>query len=218
MGYVGAGQEHASGCRSFNLTCPIWNVETKQPSEFVVRCFFENVKRWTSYYIPRPGAIVHVVGTLAGTFSTQLDGSIQPAIILTSYNKLSGVTAIDTAIGLSPATPSSKSTSKLAPPGYTKPTAGSPETPSRPRNTRAQIAVARVAGAESVEDMSRDTTSDTEGESPRTLTSRSLPENDSLAAPIIFRSRGQAAKELEDEADEFVRGGQQESRKRRRVT
>jgi len=75
-----------------------------------------------------------------------------------------------------------------------------------------------VAGAESVEDMSRDTTSDTEGESPRTLTSRSLPENDSLAAPIIFRSRGQAAKELEDEADEFVRGGQQESRKRRRVT
>ena len=76
MGYVGAGQGHASGCRSFDLTCSVYNVETKQPWELVEHCFFESGPRWRSYSIPRQGAFVGAVGTLVGKFPKDLDDSI----------------------------------------------------------------------------------------------------------------------------------------------
>jgi hypothetical protein len=194
MGHVGGGQRHATGCRSFDLTCSVYNVETKKPWEFVVRCFFDSGPRWKSYSIPHQGALVHAVGTLVGKFSMGHD-SIRPAILLNGYKALGGITAIDAAIGLAPTTPSSmRATSKLAPPGYTKPAAvapWSPETPSRLQVTQAPIATsATVAPAKLLTDTQR-ATSDSEGEL--------------------------AAEQLEDEADVATKRGQLASRKRRRV-
>lgn len=193
MGHVGEGQRHASGCRSFDLTCSVYNVETKKPWEFVVRCFFDSGPRWKSYSIPHQGTLVHAVGTLVGKFSMGHD-SIRPAILLNGYKTLGGITAIDAAIGPAPTTPSSmKATSKLAPPGYTKPTAVAPwslETPSRLQVTQAPATSAIVAPAEQLTD-TQGTMSDSEGEL--------------------------AAEQLEDEADVATKRGQLASRKRRRV-
>ena len=140
---------------------------------------------------------MHAVGTLVGKFSIGRN-IIRPAILLNGYKGLGGVTAADAAMGLAPTTPSSmKPTSKLAPPGYTKPTAvapRSPETPSHPQVTRATSA--KVAKAGLVTDMSKEATSDSEGESLQTLL---------------------AAEQLEDEADVATKRGQLASRKRRKV-
>ena len=66
---------------------------------------------------------MHAVGTLVGKFFMGYD-SIRPAILLNGYKVLGGITAIDAAIGLALTTPSlMKTTLKLAPPRYTKPTA-----------------------------------------------------------------------------------------------
>jgi hypothetical protein len=66
---------------------------------------------------------VYTVGTLVDKFSIGCN-SIRPAILFSSYKALGSITAVDTAIGLAPTTLSStKSMSKLALPGYTKPTA-----------------------------------------------------------------------------------------------
>ena len=163
----------------------------------MVRCFFDNGPRWKSYSIPRQGALVHAVGPLVGKFSIG-HHTIRPAILLSGYKALGGVTAIDTAIGLAPTTPSSgKPTSKLAPPGYTKPTAvapWSPETPSHPQVTQTPSTTASKARL--VTDINKETTSESEGESLQTLL---------------------AAEQLEDEADVAAKKGQMASRKRRRV-
>jgi hypothetical protein len=197
MGYVGEGQDHPSGCRSFDLTCSVYNVETKQPWEFVVRCIFDSGPRWKSYSIPCQGSFVHAVGTLVGKFCMS-HNSIRPAILLSGYKALGGVTAMNTAIGLAPTTPSSmKPTSKLAPPGYTKPAAvatWSPETPSYPKVMQATSA--KLAKAKLVTGMSKEATSDSEGESLQTLL---------------------AAEQLGDEADVAAQRGQLASRKRPRV-
>jgi hypothetical protein len=193
MGHVGEGQRHASGCRSFDLTCSVYNIETKKPWEFVVRCFFDSGPRWKSYSIPHQGALVHVVGTLVGKFSMGHD-SIRPAILLNGYKALGGITAIDAVIGPAPTTPSSmRTTSKLAPLGYTKPAVVAPwslETPSRLQVTQALATSATVAPAKLLTD-TQGATSDSEGEL--------------------------AAEQLEDEADVAIKRGQLASRKRRRV-
>jgi hypothetical protein len=193
MGYVGEGQRHASGCRSFDLTCSVYSVETKKPWEFVVRCFFDSGPRWKSYSIPHQGALVHTVGTLVGKFSMVHD-SIRPAILLNSYKALGGMTAVDATMGLTPTTPSlMRATSKLAPPGYTKPATvapQSPETPSRLQVTQAPATSATVAPAKLLTD-TQGATSNSEGEL--------------------------AAEQLEDEADVATKRGQLASRKRRRV-
>ena len=137
---------------------------------------------------------MHVVGTLVGKFSMVHD-SIRPAILLNGYKALGGMTAIDAAtMGLAPTTPSSMgATSKLAPPGYTKPAAvapQSPETPSRLQVTQAPATSATVAPAKLLTD-TQGATSDSEGEL--------------------------AAEQLEDEADVATKRGQLASRKRRRV-
>src|SRR5208282_2537145 len=106
MGHVGEGQRHASGCRSFDLTCSVYNVETKKPWEFVVRCFFDSGPRWKSYSLPRQGALVHAVGSLVGKFSMGPE-NIRPAIFLNGYKALGSVTGVDDGIGLAPTTPSS---------------------------------------------------------------------------------------------------------------
>jgi hypothetical protein len=197
MGYVGVSQVHGSGCRSFDLTCSVYNAETRKPWEFVVRCIFDSGPRWKSYSLPRQDAFVHVVGILVGKYSMGHE-SIRPAIFLHGYKALGGVIGMDDGIGLAPTTPSSmKSTSKLAPPGYTKPAAvelWSPETPSHLQATQAPAASARVAKAKPVTD--RRTTSDSEGESLQTLLT---------------------AEQLENEADVATKEGQLASRKRRRV-
>jgi hypothetical protein len=197
MGYVGVSQVHGSGCRSFDLTCSVYNAETRKPWEFVVRCIFDSGPRWKSYSLPHQGAFVHAVGILVGKFSMGHE-SIRPAIFLNGYKALGGVISMDDGIGLALTTPSSmKSTSKLAPPGYTKPTAvapWSPETPSRLQATQALAASARVAKPKPVTD--RRTTSDSEGESLQTLLT---------------------AEQLENEADVAAKEGQLASRKRRRV-
>ena len=193
MGHVGEGQRHASGCRSFDLTCSVYNVETKKPWEFVVRCFFDSGPRWKSYSIPHQGALVHAVGTLVGKFSMGHD-SIRPAILLNGYKALGGITAIDAVMGPAPTTPSSmRTTSKLAPLGYTKPTAvalWSPETPSRLQVTQAIATSATVATAKLLTD-TQGATSDSEGEL--------------------------AVEQFEDEANVATKRGQLASRKRRRV-
>ena len=126
--------------------------------------------------------------------------SIRPAILLNSYKALSGVTAIDTAIGPALTTPSPmRSTSKLAPPGYTKRTVvapWSPETPSRRQATQALETLAGVAKAELVTDMNKEAASDSEGESEQTLL---------------------VAEQLEDGVDVAAEKSQLASRKRRRV-
>ena len=120
MGYVGEGQKHASGCRSIDLTCSVYSVETKKPWEFVVRCFFDSGPRWKSYSIPRQGALVHAVGTLVGKFSMVHD-SIRPAILLNGYKALGDMIAMDAIIGLTLTTLLlMRKTLKLAPPRYTK--------------------------------------------------------------------------------------------------
>jgi hypothetical protein len=193
MGHVGEGQRHASGCRSFDLTCSVYNIETKKPWEFVVRCFFDSGPRWKSYSIPHQGALVHAVGTLVGKFSMGHD-SIRPTILLNGYKALGGITAIDAVIGPAPTTPSSmRTTSKLAPLGYTKPAVvapWSPETPTRLQVTQALATSATVATAELLTD-TQGATSDSEGEL--------------------------AVEQLEDEANVATKRGQLASRKRRRV-
>ena len=136
---------------------------------------------------------MHAVGTLVGKFSMGHD-SIRPAILLNGYKALGGMTAIDAAMGPALATPSPmRATSKLAPPGYTKPTTvapWSPETPSRLQVTQALATSATVTPAELLID-TQGATSDSEGEL--------------------------AAEQLEDEADVATKRGQPASRKRRRV-
>ena len=120
--------------------------------------------------------------------------SIRPAILLNGYKALGGITAIDAVIGPAPTTPSSmRTTSKLAPLGYTKPAIVAPwslETPSRLQVTQALATSATVATAELLTD-TQVATSDSEGEL--------------------------AVEQLEDETNVATKRGQLASRKRRRV-
>ena len=173
MGYVGTGQEHSSGCRSFDLTCPIYNIDTKKPLEFVVRCLFDNSVRWKSYSIPRQGALVHIVGNLAGKFHTNVNNSTtRPAILITAYKALGSIATTELAMSpISATPPSTGGVSKLAlaPPGYTKPAttaSWSPKTPSKLQNTQAVATADKITRGKRAADQSEEASSDSECKSP----------------------------------------------------
>jgi hypothetical protein len=187
----------------------------------VVRCFFDSGRRWKSYSTPRQGALVHAVGALVGKFSTGLGDSSRPAILLTGYKTYGGVTGINTAMGSTPTTPLSvKSASKLAPGWYTRPSAVepcSPKTPSRTQRTLVQTTSDRAAKAKPVADMSKRATSDSEEESPRTLSGTSFFNIDNPTTPGMSRGGLLATEEGEDGSDVTAEMAQLESRKRRRA-
>src|SRR5436305_6361783 len=112
MGY--AGESHD---RSFDLSCSVYNTDTKQGHDFTVRCIFDNNARWRNFTIPRQGSLLHIAGELVGKFRM---GDVEhPAILITGYRSLTGALTSES----SPATPLAKSTGfpKIVPPGYRKP-------------------------------------------------------------------------------------------------
>src|SRR4051794_14092662 len=129
MGFTGASLTHGNNFRSFDVTCSVYNIDNKEQQDFVIYCFFDNNRRWKNYTLPSQGALVHVVGRLVGS-SNLSSNDFCPALIITGYKSLSGVVSTSSTPSLSPL--SAKSTSKLAPPGYTKPstTVRAPTTPS----------------------------------------------------------------------------------------
>jgi hypothetical protein len=200
------------------VNCSTYNVETKQPLEFVVRCFFDNSPRWRAYSIPRQGGLVHVVGGLVGKFNIGHENSTQPAILLNAYKAFSGTLATESTTTPALMTPqSTKSTSSLAPPGYTKPVpraSWSPKTPSHSRNKTTRPKRVRV---------SKDTISGSEDESQQAPPNASIFNDDSVETPSTFYDAPSfedgvlGAGSMEDEVDAVARNTRLTSQKRRRV-
>ena len=151
---------------------------------------------------------MHVVGGLVGKFS--MDHDTRPAILLNAYKAFGGAVATDlTATSALATPPSTKSTSSLAPPGYTKPVATasrSPKTPSHSRNIKALPAQDKTTKAKGVS-TSKETISDSEDELRQTLPNASIFNDSSVETSSTlynapsFEDGVLGAGGLEDEVD-----------------
>jgi hypothetical protein len=225
IGHTGAAKTHASGHRSFEVTCIVYNSDNRlQPHEFAVRCFLEKGPRWDNYPTPHRGSLIYICGTWIGRFAVNAAGRkpFQPAILVTGGIKSLGERGAPIALTANnPVTPSRvRPIPRFAPPGYSSPTPLPPMTPSPSLNAAGSSAQQSSLRVEDW-DLRRDAASDSDTDSYQTLPMDNSRDRDSIinvpSQGPSFQSGvlGAAIKEehIEMAADESPLG----SRKRRRV-
>lgn len=187
MGYVGAGKEHSSGFRSFEVACSAYNTDnSSQPRQFTVRCFFDFSPRWKAYAIPRRGTVVHVVGAWVGRYALEGETSqFQPAIlVMGGFKTLGGDAAIDSSATTSPTTSSPRrAIPRFAPPGYSGPKPLPPLTPMTPSRsqTTPRPSIEHTPIKTHALDAGKESSSDSGVESHQTLSSTNvIDDNDGL--------------------------------------
>ena len=229
IGHTGAAKTHASGHRSFEVTCIVYNSDNRlQPHEFSVRCFLEKGPRWDNYPTPHQDSLIYICGTWIGRFA--VDAAVrkpfQPAILVTGGIKSLGERAVPVALtATGPVTPSPvRPIPRFAPPGYSSPTPLPPSlTPMTPSLSLSAAGSSAQQNSLRIEDwdLRRDAASDSDTDSYQTLPMDNSRDRDSI---ISFPAHGPsfqggvlgaAIKEehIEMAADESPLG----SRKRRRV-
>jgi hypothetical protein len=58
--------------RAFDIKCTVYHPDLRSPSDFVVRCFWRQNKRWEKYPLPKVGNLIHVSGPWIGQAMTDL--------------------------------------------------------------------------------------------------------------------------------------------------
>jgi hypothetical protein len=228
IGHTGAAKTHASGHRSFEVTCIVYNSDNRQqPHEFAVRCFLEKGPRWDNYPTPHRGSLVYICGTWIGRFAVDAASKkpFQPAILVTGGIKSLGERGVPIALtATDPATPSrERPIPRFAPLGYSSPPPLRPLTPMTPSLSLNAAGPSAQQSSLRVEDwdVRRDTASDSDTDSYQTLPMDNSRDRDSIISVPSSRGPshggvlGAAIKEehIDMAADESPLG----LRKRRRV-